>query len=134
MGPPKKSKAIPKKEETLAPDWPLLKPLLPPSDLSLATLVPSQIVLIRNFFTSKLCYNYVSFLNNLPLTTTPGKPKKGDALRFNDRFQVLDPGFANRLWLQTGLKELIYGSENESKAIGEENEESMTKEERRELW
>lgn len=131
---PKKHKSAPKREEAIIPDWPPLKPLLPPSDLSLTTLIPSQIVLIRNFFTSKLCSNYVSFLRNLPLTTTPGKPKKGDALRFNDRFQVLDGGFANRLWLETGLKELICGEEDGSEATTEDGDEKMSKEQRKELW
>ena len=134
MAPPKKSKSAPKKEEVIAPDWPPLKPLLPSTDLSLTTLIPSQIMLIRNFFTSKLCTNYVSFLKNLPLTTTPGKPKKGDALRFNDRFQVLDEAFANRLWLETGLKELVCGQEEHGEEISEEGDENMTKEERNELW
>lgn len=39
--------------------------------------------------------------------TTPGKPKKGDAVRVNDRFEINDPGFAKRLWEETGLKELV---------------------------
>src|SRR4051794_28452470 len=114
MAPSKKHsnlKPIPKKAENLPPDWPNLKPLLPTSDLSLSTLIDSQIVVIRNFWTSTLCNSYVAFLKGLPLTTTPGKPKKGDALRFNDRFQVNDEGFANRLWMETGLRELICGGE-----------------------
>jgi len=137
MGASRKTKPAPRKEEAKAkaPDWPPFKPLLPPSDLSLTTLIPSQIMLIRNFFTSKLCNNYVSFLRNLPLTTTPGKPKKGDALRFNDRFQVVDEAFANRLWLETGLKELICGQENDdSEELSNEGEEKMSKEQREELW
>ena len=68
------------------------------------------------------------------MTTTPGKPKKGDALRFNDRFQVLDGGFANRLWLETGLKELICGEEDGSEATTEDGDEKMSKEQRKELW
>jgi len=112
------------------PNWPAFKPLLPASDLSILTIVPSQILTIPNFWTSTLCKNYVSFLKTLPLTTTPGKPKKGDALRFNDRFQVMDWGFANRLWVESGLREMINGNEE-----GEEGEEyGMSKEERRALW
>ena len=61
--------------------------------------------------------------------TTPGKPKKGDAVRVNDRFQIDDPGFANRLWLQTGLKELVLGEDEED---GEEG--GMTAEEKRAMW
>ena len=66
--------------------------------------------------------------------TTPGKPKKGDALRFNDRFQVHDEAFANRLWLETGLKELVCGSEGGESDDGTVEGDGMTKEERRELW
>ncbi|KAL9588120.1 MAG: hypothetical protein Q9203_003064 [Teloschistes exilis] len=89
------------------PNWPLLKPLIPSSDLALETLLEDQIILIRNFFTSSVCKNYVSFLSTLPLVTTPGKPKKGDALRVNDRLQVDDPGFADQLWDIAGLRGLV---------------------------
>ncbi|KAH8599265.1 hypothetical protein B0O99DRAFT_386141 [Bisporella sp. PMI_857] len=135
MAPSKKSKAVPKapKEEKVpSSNWPIFKPLLPTSDLSLTHLVPSQIVLIHNFFTSTLCKNYVSFLSSLPLVTTPGKPKKGEALRVNDRFQVFDESFANRLWVETGLRELICG--NREEGDGGDEEDKLTEKERRELW
>ena len=115
--------------EVTRPDWPALKPLLPPLNLSLSTIAESQIVTIRNFWTKKLCQTYVSFLESLPLTTTPGRPKKGEALRVNDRFEVMDDGFANRLWLETGLKELICGEGKE-----EDGEEMMGAEERSQHW
>jgi hypothetical protein len=86
-------------------------------------------MLIRNFWTSTLCKNYVSFLKTLPLVTTPGKPKKGDALRVNDRFSIEDWGFAERLWRETGLKEVLLGGEG-----GEEEGEDREREGRRELW
>lgn len=73
----------------------------------------------------------MAFLKGLPLVTTPGVPKKGDAVRVNDRFQVMDEGFANRLWLETGLKELIWGAEEDTE---EDQQDGMSKEERRELW
>jgi hypothetical protein len=112
------------------PNWPLFRPLLPPSDLSLQTLVPSQIVLIHNFWTSTLCKDYVNFLKGLPLATTPGVPKRGDAVRVNDRFQIQDAVFANRLWEETGLRELVCGGgEGE-----EEGEDGMTREQRGALW
>jgi hypothetical protein len=137
--PPKKNtvtKAKPKSGQPVdavaVPDWPPLKPLLPSSDLSLSTLVESQIVVIRNFWTATLCKNYVSFLSALPLVTTPGQPKKGDALRVNDRFQINDPAFANRLWLETGLQELVCG--NGGGEEGETEDGGMTKEERQKLW
>jgi len=62
--------------------------------------------------------------------TTPGKPKKGDAVRVNDRFQINDEGFAKRLWEETGLKGLILG-EGES---ADEDGEGMSESEREELW
>lgn len=110
------------------PNWPPFKPLLPASDISLEPIVDSQIIVARNFWTSTLCKDYVSFLRSLPLVTTPGKPKKGDAVRVNDRFQITDPAFANRLWLETGLRELVGGRTDD------EEEESMSEEERRRLW
>lgn len=93
----------------LKPNWPPFKPLLPTSDLSLEVVAPNQIVTISNFWTSTLCKTYVSFLATLPLSTTPGKPKRGDAVRVNDRFQVDDPDFARRLWAETALQEIITG-------------------------
>ncbi|KAL9583851.1 MAG: hypothetical protein Q9212_002469 [Teloschistes hypoglaucus] len=104
-----KSAPLAKKQHDASPppNWPPLKPLVPSSDLALETLLEDQIILIRNFFTSSLCKNYVSFLSTLPLVTTPGKPKKGDALRVNDRFQVDDPGFADQLWDIAGLRNIV---------------------------
>ncbi|PWY92591.1 hypothetical protein BO70DRAFT_348935 [Aspergillus heteromorphus CBS 117.55] len=84
-----------------------LRPLLPSTSLTLEPLLPDQIYLIRNFFPSTLCKTYTSFLASLPLTTTPGKPKKGDAVRVNDRFQIQDERFAEMLWSQTALRELV---------------------------
>jgi hypothetical protein len=114
--------------EVPPPNWPAFKPLRPTSDLSIETVVDSQIVVIRDFWTSTLCKGYVSFLKTLPLTTTPAKAKKGDALRFNDRFQITDPLFANRLWLETGLQELVSGDSEQ------EDEGQMTTEVKKKLW
>ena len=97
----------PPDKATQGPNWPPLAHLIPPDDLTLTTLVPNQILLIPNFFTTALCKTYTTFLSNLPLTTTPGKPKRGEAVRVNDRFQVHDPTFAHSLWSQTSLKELV---------------------------
>lgn len=117
------------REQPQKPDWPSLKPLLPASALFLSTVVDSQIIVARNFWTGTLCKNYVSFLKGLPLVTTPGKPKRGEALRVNDRFQVVDESFANRLWVETGLRELVCGGDEEIAG-----EEVMSKEQRRDLW
>jgi hypothetical protein len=66
-------------------------------------------MLVRNFWTSTLCKNYVAFLKTLPLVTTLGKLKKGDALRVNDRFSVEDWGLAEKLWTEAGLRGLLLG-------------------------
>ncbi|KAL8937063.1 MAG: hypothetical protein Q9216_004612 [Gyalolechia sp. 2 TL-2023] len=102
-----------KQDAPTPPRWPPLKPLVPSSNLRLETLLEDQIIVIRNFFTSSLCKNYVSFLSSLPLVTTPGQPKKGDAVRVNDRFQVDDAAFAEQLWETAGLRDLLTRGEIE---------------------
>ncbi|KAI9766025.1 MAG: hypothetical protein M1835_007269, partial [Candelina submexicana] len=109
------------------PKWPPIHPLVPKSDLSTQVLLPNQIILIPNFWTSTLCKTYVDFLASLPLVTTPGKPKKGEAVRVNDRFQIEDAAFAEELWCSTTLKDLVLGNEHEL-------EEGMGVEDRRQLW
>lgn len=101
-----KAKAPPT-ETPKTPAWPVFKPLLPVMDLQPESMLDSRVVLVRNFWPKSLCRDYVTFLRTLSLTTTPGKPKRGDAVRVNDRFQVQDQAFANRLWLQTGLKDAL---------------------------
>lgn len=93
------------------PAWPVFKPPLPITDLAPETLLDRRVALIRNFWPKSLCRDYVSFLRGLPLTTTPGKPKRGMAARVNDRFQVQDQRFADRLWMETGLREVLLGDE-----------------------
>ncbi|KAF3041322.1 hypothetical protein E8E12_005965 [Didymella heteroderae] len=118
MAPKKKGKVEPAASKSAVtpravqqiPNWPAFAPLIPESDLSLHEALPGQIVTVPNFFTATLCKNYVSFLSSLPLTTTPGKPKKGDAVRVNDRYQIDDPAFAERLWSGTSLKNLVTGA------------------------
>ncbi|KAF1836513.1 hypothetical protein BDW02DRAFT_493460 [Decorospora gaudefroyi] len=109
------------------PNWPVFAPLVPEADLALQELLPAQVVTIPNFWTAALCRTYVSFLSSLPLTTTPGTPKKGDAVRVNDRYQIHDPTFAERLWSGTALKSLITSSAEEG-ALG------LSDEQRKELW
>lgn len=134
MAPKKKGKgepvpkaSAPARPAQQTPNWPSFTPLIPESDLSLQEVLPGQIVTIPNFFTATLCKNYVSFLSSLPLTTTPGKPKKGDAVRVNDRYQIDDPAFAERLWSFTSLKNLVTGSTTSEGFI-------LTEDQRKELW
>lgn len=135
MAPKKKEKLEPAASKGAAtrqaaqqtPKWPAFTPLLPETDLSLQESLPGQIVTIPNFFTATLCKKYVSFLSSLPLTTTPGKPKKGDAVRVNDRYQIDDPAFAERLWSGTALKNLVTG-------VVASERLSLSEEERKKLW
>ncbi|KAH9878286.1 hypothetical protein J1614_003503 [Plenodomus biglobosus] len=113
MAPKKKAKqdaaskpVAPSPSTPALPNWPALDPLIPEVDLALDERLPGQIVTIPNLWTATLCRKYVSFLSSLPLTT-PGKPKRGDAVRVNDRFQVDDPAFAMRLWSETALSALV---------------------------
>jgi hypothetical protein len=94
-------------EAAKLPNWPPLAPVVPAVDLSVETILDDQILIIRNLFTSSLCKSYIAYLSTLPLTTTPGKPKKGEAVRVNDRFQVDDAVFANHLWEKTALQEFV---------------------------
>lgn len=105
--PDPKSQRVSSKPPVPTPNWPPLRPLLPTADLSLVPLVPDQIYIVRNFLPTSLCKNYASFFASLPLTTTPGKPKKDEAVRVNDRFQIEDAQFAENLWSGTALKELV---------------------------
>lgn len=92
------------------PNWPPFKPALPVVQLTPEAAVPGledKILLVRNFWPKNLCRDYVNFLKTLPLTTTPGRPKRGEAVRVNDRFQVDDHRFSQRLWLETGLKDAL---------------------------
>lgn len=114
--PPKKQPKKKKKEVATPPSpppppqlaWPAFTPLLPAEDLKLEEVLPEQIITIPKFFTSTLCNSYVNFLQKfVSLVTTPVVPKRGHAVRVNDRFQMQDPAFADRLWNQTGLKEIV---------------------------
>lgn len=104
-----KTKSASVQADNLRPKWPAIQ--LEQSGKDLNHLMPHQIVTISDFWTPFLCKQYVSFLSSLPLVTTPGVPKKGDAVRVNDRFQIDDPAFAETLWASTGLKELVLNAE-----------------------
>ena len=97
----------PQTTSNAVPNWPSLEPVPPAMDLELKEQWPDQILTIASLWSKASCSKYVKFLSGLPLTTTPGKPKKGEALRVNDRFQVDDPVFADRVWRQTALKQLV---------------------------
>lgn len=121
---PPSKKDLPSKPPSPKPNWPPLRPLVPPSDLYLDPLLRDQIYLIPNFFPASLCKTYVSFLASLPMLTTPGKPKKDEAVRVNDRFQVQDETFAEMVWRDTALRELVTeraGEEDESDASDDED-------------
>lgn len=131
MAPKKKGKPDPSSKPVTnappPPNWPAFGTLIPESSLALQETLKGQIVTISNFWTATLCKNYVTFLSSLPLVTTPGKPKKGEAVRVNDRFQIDDPAFAERLWSQTALKALVTGAT-------EDDSLNMTAAQRKKLW
>ena len=105
--PPNPSKSL-SESQSQPPSWPPFKPPLPVTYLAPEPHPStSKIVLVPTFFPRNLCKDYVSFLKTLPLTTTPSKPKKGNAVRVNDRFQIEDAIFSRRLWEDTGLKDAL---------------------------
>ncbi len=99
------------------PEWPALQPLRPSEDLTSETLLDGQIIVIRNLFTSTLCKKYVASLSSLPLITTPAQAKAGNALRVNDRIQFDDPDFAEQLWSNTALEQLVNSLGDGSKKV-----------------
>ena len=107
------------------PDWPPLIPSIPTGSLALTSLLENQIITISNFWPSSLCAKYINFLRSLPLTTTPGKPKKGDAVRVNDRFQIDDPSFAEHLWSQTSLKSLVENAIVDGETLSEQAKKDL---------
>ncbi|KAI2028610.1 hypothetical protein LOY89_002537 [Ophidiomyces ophidiicola] len=105
--PPKPKPSKPAAQPRSLPNWPPLKPLRPSSQLALHCILADQIYTISHLFPAALCRSYVSFLSTLPLATTPGRPRRGEAVRVNDRFQVDDAGFAGRLWSESGLADVV---------------------------
>jgi len=126
-GKPELAKAAEASSGSRAPKWPAFTPLMPESDLAMQERLGGQIVTIRNLWTATLCKSYVSFLSTLPLITTPGQPKKGHAVRVNDRYQVDDPVFAERLWSGTALKNLVTG-------VALDGGLNLSQDERTQLW
>lgn len=102
------------KQKPQTPNWPALKPTLGADVLAVQETLKDQILVVPNLFTANLCKTYVSFLSTLPLTTTPGKPKRGEATRVNDRYQIQDPVFAQRLWEDTAIKQLVLNYSDQS--------------------
>lgn len=109
------------------PSWPPLRPLSPPSSLTLSPQIPDQIYLINNLFPAPLCKNYVRFLSSLPLNTTPSRPKRGEAVRVNDRFQIEDAKFSEMLWSGTGLREVVLRYLEDDNDEGDNNEDEDDK-------
>lgn len=128
MGKRKDAAAISSAPAEQPPHWPPFKSLISSSSLSLQEILPNQILTIPNLWPSSLCKSYVSFLSSLPLVTTPGKPKKGEAVRVNDRFQIQDAAFAKRLWEETAMKDVVLGN------IQSEDGIKLDEEARKKLW
>ena len=131
MGPKYKKKAIPentadtKRKAQL--DWPPFERFSSSEANNINIVHPDQIITIPHLWSSKQCSRYVSFLSTLPLSTTPAKAKRGDAVRVNDRYQVEDAAFAERLWSETNLKNIVLGTSSA-------NDLRLKEHERKALW
>jgi len=113
-------------EQQQRPDWPPITSLIPAEDLSFTTLLQDQILTISQLWTSTLCKAYIAFLSTLTLVTTPKNPRRGEAVRVNDRFQIDDPAFAEKLWTRTALSQMISHPVFEGR--------TLTDEEKNQLW
>lgn len=80
--------------------------------LELEEILSSQIVLVRNFFPSKIRTAWKTFLSSSDaIALSPSPPaKRGEAQRTNSRFSVQDAALAAALWTETGLRELVQGA------------------------
>ena len=109
------------KDSTLldeAISWPAIV-LIPYKPIPKFTTVLASQILTLNLLSSTFTLQFLSFCQShiAPLlSTTSIKPKKGDAVRFNDRFQVEDANFAESLWRNSGLKQAIEAYEEEGKS------------------
>ncbi|KAA1114136.1 hypothetical protein PGTUg99_023730 [Puccinia graminis f. sp. tritici] len=89
--------------------WPMLKPK---PKLKAETIIPSQIMTMRELLTEEECKRVIRALDHLRTAdgdilrfeTTSRTPKRGEAFRYNDRISIHDPLFADTLWAKTGLK------------------------------
>lgn len=68
-------------------------------ELTLDVLIPDQVLLLPNLFTPKDCARWIAFLDaNLQLDPSPTVPKRGEAVRSNERFSVQDADLAGKLF------------------------------------
>jgi hypothetical protein len=103
-----KSKPVPSTAPFTQLNWPTIPP--PSSSLSLTSLSSLGLLLIDNLFPPALRRHFITFIDNLSLDP-PRAPKRGEAERRNERFQVQDDAFAERLWRDSGLSKVCEGIE-----------------------
>lgn len=118
MGAAKLRKAAADTTRVSAPQaiaWPALPtPAQRSQPLEIDELLASQILLLHGFFPAKTCTAWTTFLKDPKyLLLEPSPPaKKGEAARTNHRFSVVDQAFADALWADIGLQELVLDEAN----------------------
>lgn len=78
--------------------WPDLP--FPGRELVLKELIADQVLLLPEFFTPKDCARWTAYLESsgsVAMEPSPAVPKRGEAVRSNERFSVQDEAFAARL-------------------------------------
>lgn len=84
-------------------------------------LIDDQIYIVHNMLTRTNCRNFMSFLLNTiaPIMTKPVPPRRGEAMRTNERFSSYDPNFAQSLFVDTNIDMMV-------RELGLEKEGSRT--------
>lgn len=91
------------------PSWPSVARPLHSPPLAIQQLLPG-LIQVDNFLLSSTVSLWLSFLTSTPppFALQPSPPaKRGEASRTNDRFGIHDAVFAERLWKDSGLEELL---------------------------
>ncbi|BGP36920.1 hypothetical protein JCM10449v2_000822 [Rhodotorula kratochvilovae] len=90
---------------------PVAWPAIPRPSHPLRLDSPAEgLLTIDDFFPPKTRSAFVAAVSALALQP-PSAPKKGEATRTNDRFSAQDPAFAQRLWEDSGLADVLEGLE-----------------------
>ena len=100
---PKRPRAAAVKPVDPSPDWPAVTRA---DVLEVVTTLPDQIVLLHGVFSPESLKRWRAFMDGL-VFEPPRPPKRDEAARSNSRLAYTDAAFAERLWVDTGLRDAL---------------------------